>query len=336
MSCGLLLPASGAVPLIHARLLAPSAARQRRRPRGPPEGRRARPAGAARGGRPSRRSALFPIQKREPVACSVLGAIRFQQHRLDEECQLLQEAIRLEPRLVGAHLSLAQVYTLQGKHEPALPAVPPGPGAGRRRTSTARLALARVGDGEGKLRARRWSSPSRSSPRSRQSPDGLLVLATDLLKTGNRSRCGRARRGLAAPRRRSPGLVASASPQLLAESGLVAEAHRRPRARPRAGPPSYELAFALGGAHLVKGDPAGRSRPTTRPLRLKPDSLAALRQAAAVAERQGELERSLSYWMRAKKIAPDDPEILLGFGRVCLKMDLLDDAEPALTQGRGA
>ena len=38
--------------------------------------------------------------------------------------------------------------------------------------------------------------------------------------------------------------------------------------------------------------------------------------------------------MRAKKIAPDDPEILLGFGRVCLKMDLLDDAEPALTQGR--
>ena len=49
-----------------------------------------------------------------------------------------------------------------------------------------------------------------------------------------------------------------------------------------------------------------------------------------VAERQGELERSLSYWVRAKKLAADDPEILLGFGRVCLKMDLLEDAEAAL------
>ena len=51
-----------------------------------------------------------------------------------------------------------------------------------------------------------------------------------------------------------------------------------------------------------------------------------------MAEQRGELERSLSYWMRAKKIDPEDPEILLGFGRVCLRMDLLDDAEPALVK----
>ena len=36
--------------------------------------------------------------------------------------------------------------------------------------------------------------------------------------------------------------------------------------------------------------------------------------------------------MRAKKVDPEDPEILLGFGRVCLRMDLLDDAEPALVK----
>ena len=63
-----------------------------------------------------------------------------------------------------------------------------------------------------------------------------------------------------------------------------------------------------------------------------PASLPALRQAAAIAEKRGELERSLSYWIRARKIAADDPEVLLGFGRVCLKMDLLEDAEPALTK----
>ena len=54
-----------------------------------------------------------------------------------------------------------------------------------------------------------------------------------------------------------------------------------------------------------------------------------------IAERLNELERSLSYWIRAKKLQPEDPEILLGFGRVCLRMDLLDDAEPALTRAAG-
>ena len=46
------------------------------------------------------------------AACSVLGSIRFQQKRLPESAKLLKEAIRLEPHLVGAHLNLAEVYTL--------------------------------------------------------------------------------------------------------------------------------------------------------------------------------------------------------------------------------
>ena len=51
-------------------------------------------------------------------AYSVLGTIRLRQKRLDESAAMLQKAIQLEPRLVGARLSLAQVYSLQGK--PAL------------------------------------------------------------------------------------------------------------------------------------------------------------------------------------------------------------------------
>ena len=64
-------------------------------------------------------------------------------------------------------------------------------------------------------------------------------------------------------------------------------------------------------------------------LAVSPGSLTALQQAGGVAERQGNLERALSYRVRAKKIEPENPEILVGFGRVCLKLDLLDDAEPA-------
>jgi tetratricopeptide (TPR) repeat protein len=98
------------------------------------------------------------------------------------------------------------------------------------------------------------------------------------------------------------------------------------------GPPSFELAFNLGGAYLVNGDLPRALEAYDLALTLNPESMPALRQAAVIAERHGELERSLSYWIRARKIAPDDPEVLLGFGRVCLKMDLLDDAEPALTK----
>ncbi len=98
------------------------------------------------------------------------------------------------------------------------------------------------------------------------------------------------------------------------------------------GPPSYELAFNLAGAYLLNNDPTRALEHYDAALALKPDSVPALRQAAAVAEQGGELERSLSYWMRAKKVDPENPEILLGFGRVCLRMDLLDDAEPALVK----
>jgi len=66
-------------------------------------------------------------------------------------------------------------------------------------------------------------------------------------------------------------------------------------------------------------------------LSINPQAVPALRQAAGIAEQQGELERSLSYWMRARKDEPDNPEILLSL-RVCLKMDLLDDAESSLTK----
>ena len=77
------------------------------------------------------------------VAYSVLGTIRVQQKKLAESAVFLQKAIRLEPRLVGAHLTLAQVYTLQGKPQSALRmfrrVVELDPS-----NATARLALARA------------------------------------------------------------------------------------------------------------------------------------------------------------------------------------------------
>ena len=263
------------------------------------------------------------------VACSVLGTIRLQQERLEEGAELLEEAVRLEPRLLGAQLSLAQVYTLQGKGEEALEAF-------RRvlrldpSNITARVALAGAETEKGNyVRSFELALPARFA--FEQSPEGLVILVTNYLKTGDRASAAR----LAEAWGRLADVPPPASirfAQLLADDGLVAEAVDTLEHARQTAAPSYELAFALGGAHLLSGEPAQALEAYDVALILRPRSVLALRQAAAVAEGQGELERSLSYWLRARKIERDDPEILLGFGRVCLKMDLLDDAEPALTR----
>jgi len=203
----------------------------------------------------------------QAVAYSVLGTISFQRNQLEDSVASFKKAVALNDRLIGAHLSLAQVYMLQGKPTLALPSVERA------------LAL----------------EPSKV-PR-----DLMIELGVRLATQG-------------------------AAPQAI---GLLERARD-------SGPSSYEVNFNLGGAYLLADDGAKALASYDAAIALKPDALPALRQAATVAEQRGELERSLSYWLRAKKVAPEDPEILFGFGRVCLRMDLLEDAQPALEKAAGA
>ena len=271
----------------------------------------------------------LPDPEARAAAYSVLGTIRLQQNRLQDSAALLQKAIEIEPRLVGAHLNLAQVYTLQGKPDLAL-------GLFRRILEldglniAARLALARAETEKQNFR----QSLDLAQPvlaQFKQSPDGLFVLATDFLKLGHRSDAA----ALAADWARLANLPPDWSIKfalLLLKEGIVAEATEILERAMSTGPPSYEVAFNLGGAYVLKRDWARALTAYDAALAVKPDAVEALRQAAGIAEQQGELERSLSYWIRARKLEPNDPGTLLGFGRVCLKMDLLDDAEPALNE----
>jgi tetratricopeptide (TPR) repeat protein len=261
------------------------------------------------------------------AAYSILGTIKLQQNRLDDSARLLGEAVRLEPRLVGAQLSLAQLYTLQNKPDLALarfravleldPDNPP-----------ARLALARFEVEKGNYQqALKLTEPVR--PALRKSPEGVYVIAAALLRTGRRDEAAQ----LEADWNRLRNVPQAASVSfglLLVQEGATDAGIAVLERAKQAGPPSYELSFNLAGAYLMKKDAARALEYYDAALSATPDSLDALRLAAGVAERNGEHERSLSYWLKAKKLAPDDPGTLLGFGRVCFKMDLLEDAEPAL------
>ncbi len=263
------------------------------------------------------------------AACSVLGSIRFQQKKFSESASLLKEAIRLEPHLVGAHLNLAELYTAQGEPELALPlyrhALTLDPS-----NEAARLALARSEAENGNYK-QSMEVAQPALPAFKQSPDGLFVLATDYLRTGDHD----AAAGLAQNWMRLPDVPSDWSMKfalLLAREGVVPEAIDILEAIRQKGPLTYELAFNLAGAYLLEKHWALALDSYDQALRLNPEAVPALRQAGVIAEQQGQLERSLSYWLRAKKLEPNNPEILEGYGRVCLKMDLLQDAEPALTK----
>jgi tetratricopeptide (TPR) repeat protein len=262
-------------------------------------------------------------------AYSVLGTIRFQQKRFDDSIGFFKKAIQLDDRLLGAHLSLAEAYTLRGKPALALPLyqhvlkLDPS-------NVAARLALARSETENGQYqRSLNLAAPVMNA--FKQTPDGLFILTTDFLKTGDRPSAV----ALTSDWARLENVTPEWSIKygvLFATHGAGPEAVRILERVRETSSPSYDLAFNLAGAYLVNDDPVRALDAYDAALALKPDSMPALRQAAMLAEGRGALERSLSYWLRAKKIEPENPEILLGFGRVCLRMDLLEDAEPALTK----
>jgi tetratricopeptide (TPR) repeat protein len=263
------------------------------------------------------------------VAHSVLGTIRLQQQRFDESADLLQRAIKLEPRLLGAHLTLGHVYLLQAKPDAALKSFR------RALELDPNNAIARLAIAQSEVeRANYKAALDLARPvvdAFKSTPEGIFVLAVSALGTGDQA----AATALIPVWIRLPDVPPPLTLRFgvtLARLGAAREAIDILEHARKTGGSSHELAFNLGGAYVLAGDDARALEAYDEALRVQPESLVALRQAAGIAERQGELERSLSYWIRAKKIEPANPEILLGFGRVCLKMDLLEDAEPALMQ----
>jgi tetratricopeptide (TPR) repeat protein len=251
------------------------------------------------------------------AAHSVLGSIRLQQQRFTESADLLERAIALNPRLLGAHLTLGLVYRLQGKTDAALKAF-------RRaleldpNNAIARLALAQ----SEVERANYEAALDLAHPvvdAFQLSPEGVFVLAVSALGTGDRAAAAK----LIPVWLRLTDVPTALTLRFgvtLAKLGAAREAIDILEHARKAGGTSYELAFNLGDAYVMAGDARRALDAYDEALKLQPESLIALRQAAGIAERQGELERSLSYWIKARKLAPDDPAVLLGFERVCLKM----------------
>ena len=132
--------------------------------------------------RQARRALADPAT--QAAAYSVLGTISFQRQRVDDSIGFLKKAIQLDDRLVGAHLSLAEIYIRQGKTRAARPlfervlTLDPS-------NVSARLALARM-ETEKKNYQRSVDLAAPVMSAFTQSPEGLYILATDFFGLGDR------------------------------------------------------------------------------------------------------------------------------------------------------
>jgi tetratricopeptide (TPR) repeat protein len=155
-------------------------------------------------------------------------------------------------------------------------------------------------------------------------PEGLFFLATVYLKTGDQKSATE----LVTLWNRSTDIPQGWSIKLAvvyAEEGVPKAAIDILEQARTVAPVSYELLVVLAGAYVLNEDPARALGAYDEAIKLEPDALSALRQAALIAEGQNALERSLSYWGRLKKLQPEDPEVLLGFDRVSLQLKRLKE-----------
>jgi tetratricopeptide (TPR) repeat protein len=98
--------------------------------------------------------------------------------------------------------------------------------------------------------------------------------------------------------------------------------------------PSFTLLFNLGATWLQKGQRRRAEEFFLAALKIEPDDVPTLLALANIARLDAELEKALSYLVRARKIAPNSSAVLYDFGWTALNMNLIYDAASALEQLR--
>lgn len=273
------------------------------------------------------RSALSDPSSR-PLTYAILGAIRIQQTRYAESVGFLEKAVRLNPRLVGAQLNLANVYILEGKDSLATArfreVLKMDPS-----NFNARFALARLESEAGDYVA----STEMAKPiieKLHHSEDGLVLLASNYLAQDDRGMASSLTSDWFALDH--PDSAASLSfAQIFANRDMFKEAISILEHNLNQDGGSFELYFNLGAYNFDSKEFGEAGNNYQLALDVHPDCSTCLYQLARISEQQVKPEEALGYLIAARRIAPNDPDILFEFGRICLRKDLYKDAIESLS-----
>ncbi len=271
------------------------------------------------------------IPSTRPLALAMLGTIRLQEGKIEESIKFLTQALALNPKMIGARTTLGNAYAFSDQPDLAAKSfrqvltLDPG-------NFNARFDLF-------KLEASRQNfqqSLDLAAPILRQllaSDEGMVVLASDYAALGKKKEL----EDIVAYWQKLPepgdeSALDFAATLLL--NGMKSEAtavledqEKRLQSHART-----DTILRLANAFLALGLLDHAENNIQRALSQKPDCPACYQMLGQIAEHQGDSEKALSYLVKAKQLAPNDPEILFEFGRVCLERNLLDDALPALTR----
>jgi tetratricopeptide (TPR) repeat protein len=264
------------------------------------------------------------------LALAMLGTIRLQQGKTDESTKFLVQALALNPRLVGARTTLGNAYAFDGKPDLAAKcfreALKLDPA-----NFDARFDLFKLEALQGNFQ-QSLDLARPIVPQLLESDEAIVILASDYGALGRNDDL----RNLASPWQRLPAPSDDAALDFgstLLVYGMKAEANRvfeDEEARLPSRPLS-SVVLRLGNAFLALGMLDQAERDSQRALSLAPDCVACYQTLAEIAERQDNSEKALAYLVAAKGRAPEHPDVLFQFGKVCLERNLVDDALPALT-----
>ena len=262
-----------------------------------------------------------------PLALASLGVIRVRQKHYGEAAEFLSAALRLNPGLVAARVTLGEVYALTGKGVRAQEAFKEVLRVDQDNRE-ARFALAQLESASDAFSA----SLSTAEPilaELRRSSDGILLLAKDYAGLKQKD-------SLLALVHDWDGLpeapANSSTPfaSLLVKSGLDQQALDVLEKAKSSGQVSYDMALALAKLYFANGDLSGAFGSYEAALSLNPGCIDCLLELAKIAAQQKDSEKALAYLIKAKHEQPGNAEILFEFGKICLELDLLDDAISAL------
>jgi tetratricopeptide (TPR) repeat protein len=271
------------------------------------------------------------IPSTRALALAMLGTIRLQQGQTEESIKFLKQALALNPKMIGARTTLGNAYAFNNQPDLAAKSfrqvLDMDPSNFNARFDLFKLEASRRNFQQS------LDIATPVLPQLLVSDEGLVVLATDYAALGKKKEL----EDVVAHWQKLPDPSDEAALDFattLTVYGMKPEAiavleDQEKRIQSHA---PTDVTLRLANAFLGLGllDPAERN--AQRALSQKPDCTACYRMLAQIAEHQGDSEKALSYLVKAKQLAPQDPEVLSEFGKICLERNLLDDALPALSK----
>jgi tetratricopeptide (TPR) repeat protein len=286
-------------------------------------------------GDPDKAEAEARLALRSPstkaLAMAMLGTIRLQQAKYNQSIQFFNQALALNPKLVGARTSLGDAYIFIEK--PALArkcfqeVLRQDPGNGMARFDLFKLEAAQRNFRQ---------SLEIGRPMMQQlltSDEAVAILASDYSALGKKNELAELVPHWQEIQAPSVDSALDFGAVLLAngfgnEAAQVFDSAER-QLPPR---PVSSVALRLANSFLAVGQLEKAEKNAQLALSIAPNCLECNKTLAAISVRQDNTEKALSYLVTARRLAPDNPEVLFQFGEVCLQRDLLDDAMPALTR----